>query len=519
MKLLSFFSKNTVQRQLVIIIAIILAIGSFFSIKNNIESMKKAEKSKIDLLSSAISKGIKVAMVTGNAGIVIDWLTGVQETEGLKQLRIFRKDGIEAFKDNETINVVNKYLEDESFDKRTISEQPDKFDESKMEKFKEAIDHASAVSYDEEIDGEPVYTQLIPIIKDDRCDICHGYDEHPVRDILQVSVSKTESINALKNNIMWALISSISVIFAAAIVTNFLINREIIKPITNATFKISNAADNQDKITSQQASAVNEVTATIEQLNASSKQVNEKAESLAKQSKESLAVAYQGQKEIDNSISEMNLIKKNVAEIAEDVLTLSENTNQIGAIINVVEDIANKTDMLAVNAAIEAAKAGEHGKGFAVVASEVRALADQSKKATEKITSLIQEIQNSVNSTVMTTEAGGKKFDLGVSHILEAGATINNAIDTIKSTADAANEIAISSRQESFANDQVAEAMTQINKGMQETSVATKGLLTIIQQLQNLVDRRKVQSGEEHERESEMDEDTKPSKEIDIEKE
>lgn len=511
MKLISFFAKNTVQRQLVLIIALILAISSFFSIRNNIESMKKAEKDKIDLLSSAISKGIKVAMVTGNAEIIEDWLDSLRKTEGLKQLRIFRKNGVEAFKDNETIDLVNKYLDDESFSKRTISGTPLKFNENQMENFKKAINNAVEISYEEVIENEPVHTQLIPILKDDRCDICHGYDEHPVRDILQVSVSRTESLRALKNNVLWAVFSAFCVIFVAGIVTSFLIRKEIIKPIIGATLKISKAADNQDKITSQQASAVNEITATVEQLNASSKQVNDKAESLAKQSKESLSVAYQGQKEIDNSIAEMDLIKKNVAEIAEDVLTLSENTNQIGAIISVVEDIANKTDMLAVNAAIEAAKAGEHGKGFAVVASEVRALADQSKKATEKITALIQEIQNSVNSTVMTTEAGGKKVDIGVSHILEAGATINNAIDTIKSTAAAANEIAISSRQESFANDQVAEAMGQINKGMQETSAATKNLLNIIQQLQKLVDKREVHQDELLETENPTEDDIIPN--------
>jgi len=481
--------------------------------------MRKAEQSKIDLLSAAISKGIKVAMVTGNADIVIDWLEGLKETEGLNELRVFRKNGVEAFKDNETINSVNKYLEDESFTPRKNPEAGIKFEKKHFEQFKKAIDSSSEISFNEEINGEMVHTRLIPILSDDRCESCHGYDEHPVRDILRISISRTESQKAIKNSIIWALLSSISIILVAGIATSLLINKEIIKPITRATSKISQAADKQDKITSQQASAVTEITATIEELNATSKQVNDKAESLAKQSKESLSVAYEGQKEIDNSIAEMDLIKKNVAEIAEDVLTLSENTNQIGAIINVVEDIANKTDMLAVNAAIEAAKAGEHGKGFAVVASEVRSLADQSKKATEKITTLIQDIQSSVNSTVMTTELGGKKVDLGVSHILEAGSTINNAIDTIKATAEAANEIAIASRQETFANEQVAEAMGQINAGMQETTAATKGLLLIIKQLQKLVDRRQVKGEKLVDEENEMKEDSPQKNQIDVEKE
>ena len=511
MKLMSHFSENTVQRQLIIIIVLTLAVGlgvkAVFSIKSNIENMKKAEESKIDLLSSAISKGIKTAMVTGNADIVIDWLSSVRDTGGLKQLKVFRKNGVEAFMDNVTINDVNKYLDDEVFSERTISEPPGKFDNNHIDEFKKAVDSAREVSYDEELNGEPIHTRLIPILKDDRCKTCHGYDEHPVRDILKISISKVELLGGIKNNIIWAIISSVLVILAVGIIMSFLINKEIIKPITMAILKISSAGDQQDRVTSQQASSVHQITTTIEELSSSSKQVNAKAESLAEQSKEALSVAFEGQKAIDRSISEMNLIKKNVAEIAEDVLHLSENTNQIGAIINVVGDIANKTDMLAVNAAIEAAKAGEHGKGFAVVASEVRSLADQSKKATEKITSLIQEIQNAVNSTVMTTEEGGKKVDSGVSDILEVGLTINNTIDTIKSTAEAANEIAIASRQESLATDQVAEAMVQINKGMQESSAETKDSILSIQQLRKLVDRRASRENDLNRLKSDMDED------------
>lgn len=482
------------QQRLIIIIALTLAVGlgfiSFFSIKNNIENIKKAEHNKMDLLSTVFEKGIKNAMVTGNAPIVIGWLESILKTHDLVELRDYRRNGVAAFIDNETRKDVNAFLTFEKFPLRNVKKTPRRFDQNRMREFKEAVDTASPISYDEEINGEPVHTRLLPIVKDERCILCHGYEDHPVRSILQISVSRTAMIEAINHNILWAIISSVVVISLIGIVMNLLINREVIKPIKVAMSKISNSADSQDKITSQQASSVHEVTTTVEQLNASSKQVNAKAESLANQSKEALSVAHAGQQAIDESISEMNSIKKKVSEIAEDVLNLSENTNQIGAIINVVGDIANKTDMLAVNAAIEAAKAADHGKGFAVVASEVRSLADQSKKAAEKIEELILEIQNSVNSTVMTTEEGGKRVDTGVNHILEAGSTINNAIETISATADAANEIAIASRQESLANNQVAEAMSQINKGMQESTAATKESLNSIKQLHRLIDRK-----------------------------
>ncbi len=494
MKAMSSYSKNTMQRKLMLIIVLTLAIGlgcvSFLSIKNDIDNIKNAEKNHMDLLSNVIVEGIKNAMVTGNAPIVINWLDSIKKSNGLLELKDYRRDGLAAFKNNDTRKEVNEWLGGKRFTLRISPEIPTPFDPTRMEAFNQAVNTSEAVSYDEEIDGEPAFTRLVPILKDDRCILCHGYDDHPVRSILQISVSKIATIEAINRDIVRAVISSLLVILVIGFIMSLLINREVIHPITEAVSRISKAAHSQDQITSQQASSVQEITATVEELNASSKQVNTKAESLAAQSQKALFVAHEGQKAIDESISEMNKIKKKVADIAEDVLTLSENTNQIGAIINVVGDIANKTDMLAVNAAIEAAKAAEHGKGFAVVASEVRSLADQSKKAAEKIETLIQEIQNSVNSTVMTTEEGGKKVDIGVTHILQAGSTINTAIETISSTADAANEIAIASRQESLANDQVAEAMGQINRGMQASSAATKESLSSIRALQKRIDRK-----------------------------
>ncbi len=487
-------TKTTMQKKLITIIGLTLAIGlgfmSFYSIKNNVNNIKTAEKNNIELLSNVIVEGIKNAMVTGNAPIVIGWLEGIKHSNGLIELKDYRRDGIAAFIDNKTRKEVNEWLNFKKFPLRNTKKVPGKFNELRMAEFKEAVDSSSPVSYDEEIDGEPVLTRLVPILKDQRCVLCHGYEQHPVRSILQISISKTASINAINKNILWAVLSSVIVITLVGIVMSLLINKEVIKPITRAISTISNAAGSQDQVTSEQASSVQEITATIEELNASSKQVKSKAEFLADQSQHALSVAHEGQNAIEQSISEMNNIKKKVADIAEDVLTLSENTNQIGAIINVVGDIANKTDMLAVNAAIEAAKAAEHGKGFAVVASEVRSLADQSKKAAEKIETLIQEIQNSVNSTVMTTEEGGKKVDLGVNHILQAGSTITTAIETISATADAANEIAIASRQESLANDQVADAMGHINQGMQESAFATKESVASIRELQKLIDQK-----------------------------
>ena len=120
------------------------------------------------------------------------------------------------------------------------------------------------------------------------------------------------------------------------------------------------------------------------------------------------------QKPVQANIYKMMVLKQRIQIIAELILELSEYIQQIGSIIGLVEDIAEQTNMLALNAAVEAARAGEHGKGFAVVAGEIRKLADESKQATTKIASLINDIQHTTNSTVMATEEGSKEIESGV---------------------------------------------------------------------------------------------------------
>ncbi len=140
------------------------------------------------------------------------------------------------------------------------------------------------------------------------------------------------------------------------------------------------------------------------------------------------------QKPVQANIDKMIVLKQRIQIIAELILELSEYIQQIGSIIGLVEDIAEQTNMLALNAAVEAARAGEHGKGFAVVAGEIRKLADESKQATTKISSLINDIQHTTNSTVMATEEGSKEIESGVKlagNIEQNFNILNEALDNM----------------------------------------------------------------------------------------
>ena len=264
--------------------------------------------------------------------------------------------------------------------------------------------------------------------------------------------------------------------------------KEVIDQTNKSAENMSAATKQQENIISEQASALNEVTTTIGELDSSSKQVNEKAEKVSKSSNDVLKIASEGQNAVEKSIEEINTIQGKVKAISEHTLNLSVEAQQIGAIVKTVSDIANKTDMLAINAGIEAARAGEHGKGFSVVATEVRELADQSQRSAEKIAALIENIQTATNSTVMSTEEATKGFQVGIKLILEAGQTIDNLIKHIQETVNYASEIALASRQQSVGTEQVAKVMDTINEGMRSTAVSANKILNEANNLKKLSD-------------------------------
>lgn len=259
--------------------------------------------------------------------------------------------------------------------------------------------------------------------------------------------------------------------------------KEVIDQTNVSSEKMSDTTKQQEKFTSEQASAVNEITTTVDELNSSSKQVYEKAELVSKSSDDVLKIAFEGQKAVKDSIEEFDAIRGKVKTISEHTLNLSVEAQQIGSIVKTVSDIANKTDMLAINAGIEAARAGEHGKGFSVVATEVRELADQSQKSAGKIAMLLENIQSATNSTVLSTEDAIKGFQVGIKLILESGQTIDNLIKHIQETVNNASEIALASRQQSLGTEQVASVMSTINEGMR---TAEKSASQILDEANNL---------------------------------
>lgn len=170
-----------------------------------------------------------------------------------------------------------------------------------------------------------------------------------------------------------------------------------------------------------------------------------------KQTNQSISYSQKESDAISSNNEKMIILRQKVQMIAELILELSEHTQQIGNSIGVVDDIAEQTNMLALNAAVEAARAGEHGKGFAVVAGEIRKLADESKQAITKITSLTSNIQFTTNSTVMATEEGSKEIETVVKDINSVSSNaelltklmknVLESLEVLRNNAESQNEI------------------------------------------------------------------------------
>lgn len=221
------------------------------------------------------------------------------------------------------------------------------------------------------------------------------------------------------------LIMAMSVLFIAYlgqyILTREWLLRELRKELEQSAKKTSDSATKILDSAFAQKNALAKYETSFSQASGNAEKIKSMSFSLKQASKEILYKVSQAlkdadieQKPVQANIDKMIVLKQRIQIIAELILELSEYIQQIGSIIGLVEDIAEQTNMLALNAAVEAARAGEHGKGFAVVAGEIRKLADESKQATTKISSLINDIQHTTNSTVMATEEGSKEIESGV---------------------------------------------------------------------------------------------------------
>jgi methyl-accepting chemotaxis protein len=212
------------------------------------------------------------------------------------------------------------------------------------------------------------------------------------------------------------------------------------------------------------ATAIAQTTTTTEEVRQTVLVSNTRAKIVADNVQKVSLVAQGGAKAIEESIRGMNTIKVHVDQIAENIVRLSEQSQAIGEINGAINDIAEQSNLLAVNAAIEAARSGEEGKGFTVVAEEIRNLADQSKQATVKVQKILFDIQKSMNASVMAAEQGTKSVEAGIIQTNLSGQVIISLAESAVEASESAMQTAASGQQQMVGMDQVTSAMESIKQ-------------------------------------------------------
>jgi methyl-accepting chemotaxis protein len=250
---------------------------------------------------------------------------------------------------------------------------------------------------------------------------------------------------------------------------------------------------------SQQSAAIVETTSSVEQVRVSAEQAASRAEEVAAKAQLSVQVGEDGFSAVEAITTGMSDIQQHVDLITQNILNLSDQTQQIGEITTTVSELAGQSNLLAFNAAIEAAKAGEHGKGFAVVAEEVRNLAEQSKQATVQVQGILGEIQKATRSTVDAAQEGSATVQANASKAQRAGEVIGELADINRDASQAAQQISALVRQQSIAMDQIAQAMTETGQATQqfvvgagESQLAAEQLDGVARELRSAVSAYKV---------------------------
>ncbi|WP_034641334.1 methyl-accepting chemotaxis protein [Desulfovibrio inopinatus] len=256
--------------------------------------------------------------------------------------------------------------------------------------------------------------------------------------------------------------------------------------LTTSISQISASSTQLSTSSAETATAVSEISATVEEVKQTTRLSMDKAKTVAEVAAEAAKSSQSGSEATEQLNAEMDTIKGKMEYVAQHIVRLSEKSQDIAHIIAVVNDLADQSNILAVNAAIEAAKAGEEGRGFSVVAQEIRSLAEQSKQATDQVRSILADIQKATSAAVMATEQGSNAVESGVHRTENAATAIQQLADTISQAAMAATQISASSQEEFAGMDQVALAMDNISQATSQNTESARQLENSAMSLQDL---------------------------------
>jgi methyl-accepting chemotaxis protein len=272
--------------------------------------------------------------------------------------------------------------------------------------------------------------------------------------------------------------------------------RIFVREINEAALRLSSSANQvlaastqHESSSTEQAAAIHETTATMEELKHASAQIAENAGAVARVAEETLGAARAGRGAIGEFIQAMQQIRNDGVAVGESIAKLTKRVERIGTVVEVIDEIADRSDLLALNAALEGSRAGEAGKGFSIVAAEMRRLAENVLESTKEIKNLITEIREATVAAAGAADASKVATESGEKLGAVAAQSVEGILAGVQETSDAARVINLATQQQRTATEQVVASMAEIEDVTRQTTQASKQSTSAAAELTQLAGR------------------------------
>lgn len=282
--------------------------------------------------------------------------------------------------------------------------------------------------------------------------------------------------NGVRDAILWGTVAAGLLVLVAAVTLNRALTGQVgsaVRHVQRSSAELQAAANQQAAGARETATSMTEISTTISELLATSRQIADSSQRVVVIAEQTAGFARGGDGTVQNARESIAAMRRQVDLVVDHMLDLGRKSQQIGVVMDMVSELAEQTNILAINATIEATVAGDAGRRFGVVADEIRKLADRMTASTKEIRLQIDDVRGAVNTTVMATETGSKAVDAGSRQFDEVASTFGKIASLVGTTTDAAREIELSTKQQATAVEQLNIALSNTAQASRETEASS----------------------------------------------